>query len=100
MSLHSITVSSTIVRSSQFITTPMDNELAMMSLESNAYFGLDEIGAVIWEALEQPKTVGALCDELLARYDIDRAQCQADVIDFLTDLHEAKIVELVEEKSG
>lgn len=89
-----ITSQTALVRADTFMTAEMDDDLVMMSLENNAYFGLDDIGKAIWELLETPTTIEALCDSLLDRYDVEPAQCRADVIAFLTELHNEGMVRL------
>lgn len=94
MSSTVITPHATLIRVDTFMTAEMDDDLVMMSLESNAYFGLDNIGKVIWESLAQPKSVADLCKSLTERYNVEPAQCQADVIAFLTELHNEGLVRL------
>lgn len=64
----------------------MGDELAMMDMVSGKYFVLDRVGAEIWQALEQPTAVEALCRQLRERFEIAEARCVADVIPFLERL--------------
>lgn len=56
----------------------------MMSIENGEYYGLDDIGSRIWE----------LIDTLLERFDVDRETCERDVLKFLNELDEDKILEV------
>jgi hypothetical protein len=89
-----ITPMTTLVRRDAFITSPMDKDLAMMSLESNAYFGLDAIGRAIWEMLERPMSVNALCGVLQQRFEVEREQCLADVLPFLEELRGENMIRI------
>ena len=80
----SLTLDTTVTRNPNVSVAALDNELAMMHLESNAYYTLNEMGTAIWNLLEQPMTVGALCETLLQRYAVSPEQCQAEVLKFLT----------------
>jgi hypothetical protein len=73
----------------------IDDELVTLSIESGKYFIMDEIGARVWELLEQPVTVSALCSQLTEEYDVEASQCQQDVLAFLTELLAQKIVSRV-----
>lgn len=95
-----ITPMTTLVRRDAFITSPMDKELAMMSMESNAYFGLDAIGRAIWEMLERPMTVNALCDGLLERFEVEPEQCLADVLPFLEELRGENMIQVGNARSA
>jgi len=87
-----LTLDSVIARVSDVTSAEVDDELLMMRLESDAYFGLDDIGARIWAMLEQPVSVGAVCGALVAEYDVTPEQCQRDVLHFLGDLAEKGLV--------
>jgi hypothetical protein len=69
------------------VSAPMGDELAMMDLETGKYLVLDRVGTVIWEQLEAEIRVRDLVDALQARFEVDRGQCEADVLIFLEKLH-------------
>lgn len=58
----------------------------MMDMVSGKYFVLDKVAAEIWQALERPTAVDALCRQLRERFEIAEARCEADVIPFLESL--------------
>jgi len=64
----------------------------MMSVENGKYYGLDDIGSRIWELIERPVKVSDLIDTLLERFDVDRETCEIDVLKFLNELNEDKIL--------
>lgn len=54
---------------------------------------LNEVGSLVWEALEQPGDVASLVAVLLPRFpDVDEAQAEADVTAFLDELRAAGLV--------
>ena len=75
-----------IARSNEVVSTEIDGEVVMMSIEQGNYSGLDGIGSEIWRLLENPLRVSDICDQMMARYDVDRATCEKDVLAFLNDL--------------
>jgi hypothetical protein len=91
-----ITRNTTVSRKESYVTAPLEKGLAMMSLEEGAYFGLDDIGAVIWDLLAEPKTVADLCTELQARYAVEPGQCEADTLAFLGELHNADMLQIID----
>lgn len=54
---------------------------------------LNETGAAVWEALEAPRDLDELVDELAERFAADRAVVDADVRELLGDLQERGLVE-------
>ena len=69
-------------------------ELMMMDLESGNYFGLDSIGARIWELVAQPIKIRDICARLVAEYDVDPEACKTDVLGFLEKLAKNGIVKV------
>ena len=83
---------SVVVRTGDLLSAPMGDELAMMDMVSGKYFVLDRIAAEIWEAIETPTAVDALCRQLRERYEIAEGRCEADVLPFLENLASKNLV--------
>jgi hypothetical protein len=58
----------------------------MMSVDRGLYYGLDAIGADIWQRLAQPLRVADLCAQLVQEYEVEEAECAADVLAMLNDM--------------
>jgi Coenzyme PQQ synthesis protein D (PqqD) len=87
---------STVVKQSKHqVSCNLNDEVAILNLKSTLYFGLDEVGAYIWQALSEPRAVSELCKAVLDRFDVDEARCRTDVIEFLTKLGEAGLIDFV-----
>jgi Coenzyme PQQ synthesis protein D (PqqD) len=75
-----------IRRTASVLTAEVDKQIVMMDIESGRYLGLDDIGGVIWQRLETPRTFGELVDGLVADYDADRSVIADDVRKLLLDM--------------
>jgi hypothetical protein len=86
----------TVVKQSKHqVSCNLNDEVAILNLKSTLYFGLDKVGAYIWQALSEPRSVSKLCKDVLDRYDVDEARCHSDVIEFLAKLDEAGLIEFL-----
>lgn len=66
--------------SDDVVTRDVGGELVLMDLGSGQYFGLDPVGARIWELLsEAPRNLGELIDQIEREFDAPRAQIEADL---------------------
>ncbi len=74
------------------VATELDGELILLDPGSGDVFGLREVGLVIWQKLDAPMRFDALVLELQTEFEIDAAQCRADVAGFLGELLEAGFV--------
>lgn len=68
------------------VTADMDGELVMISIERGNYYGLGTIGSRIWQLIEAPIRVSALCQQLTTEYKVEQRSCETDVIGFLRQL--------------
>ena len=91
-----ITLKSNIQRNASMITSNLDGEIVMMSVENGEYYGLDEIGTRIWELLEKPIVIDSLIHCLTLEFEVEREECEQDTLDFLKDLFARNLITLVE----
>ena len=90
-----IELSTMVKQSIRQVSCNLNGEIAILNLKSTLYFGLDEVGACIWEAMGEPRKVKDVCKRVLERFDVGEEQCQADVIEFVGRLDEAGLIEIV-----
>lgn len=69
-------------------------ELVLLDYEGEVYYGLDAIGARVWELLPD-NTLGEIIATLLAEYDVTRDKLAADVEQLVTDLETSGLVKIV-----
>lgn len=91
---------SLVARNEEPIAVEVDRSVVMMSLDQGMYFGLEGTGPRIWALLEQPRTVHQLCDELMATYEVDPADCLREVCAFLTEMRRAQLVRIHDQAPG
>jgi hypothetical protein len=89
------TVDSTIARSGEVISSEVENELVMMSLENGKYYGIDSIGGDIWKMIESPILISEICNRLMKEYNVDKSTCTNDVFVFLDQLKEQKLIKML-----
>ena len=64
------------------------DETVLLDLSSGIYFGLDGVGKRIWESVTEGNSIGETAAVIVAEFEVDEAQAQADLIAFATDLME------------
>lgn len=80
---------------SHVMTREVGGETVLLDLESETYYGLDEVGTDLLEELRGGATVGAAIDALLERWDVDRDRLASDVDELLEGLVEHRLIEIV-----
>jgi hypothetical protein len=76
------------------VSSRVGDEVAILDLDQSVYYGLDPVGARIWELLQQPTTLRAVLATVLAEFEVDDATARADLLALVDDLLERKLVEL------
>ena len=74
----------------------VDAEMVLLDMESENYFGLDEVGTAIWQAMQEKDTLQEVFDILMEQYDVEEEVLEKDLSDFVGKLLESGLVELKE----
>ena len=72
----------------------VDGEMVLLDMESENYFGLDEVGTAIWQAMQDKETLKEVFDVLLEQYDVEAEVLEKDLSDFVDKLLESGLVEV------
>ncbi len=81
-----------VARNRGIVANMVGDEVVMMDMESGKYFGVNKTGSYIWQLLEQPTTLGELCDRLVADFGISKEQCTIEFKPFIEQMHKEKII--------
>jgi hypothetical protein len=90
-----ITLHTQVKQRDRLLAQSLDDDIVMANVESGKYYGLALTGKRIWELLAQPRTVGDLCAQLLAEYDVARNICEQQTLSFLTELQREGLIQVV-----
>ena len=77
------------------LVSNLAGDLVLLNLADGVYYGLDLVGAHIWGQIADPKFVYEIVDDVTAHYNVDKPQCEADVLTFLGDLVAHQLVQII-----
>lgn len=90
-------IQTTLKRNPELLAVDMDGETVMMDMESGNYFGVNAVGSHIWELLETASTVQTIVESVQSHFESTEADSvQTDVLSFLGDMQEQKLVEVAD----
>ncbi|MDQ7047839.1 MAG: PqqD family protein [Sulfurovum sp.] len=72
----------------------VDGEMVLLDMESENYFGLDEVGTSIWQAMQEKETLKEVLDLLLEQYDVESDILEKDLAIFVDKLIESGLVKV------
>ena len=76
----------------QVMARQVGAETVILDLASGTYFGLDPVGARVWQLLGEGKTLAEICDTLLDEYEVSREALERDVLDLADTLLAQKLI--------
>lgn len=85
---------STIVRAKDQVSTDLGGEVVILAFTSGEYYELQDVGARIWELIQEPKTVQEILGMLLSEYDVDAERCTGDLLALLQHLAAEGLIEV------
>lgn len=91
-----LTSRSVIQRSTLPLSAAVDDDIVMFHPDRGAYFAAREVGSRVWELVEQPISLEELCRTLTEEYDVEPSRCRAEIEAFVSQLHDAGLVELTD----
>jgi len=71
---------------SQVMDRSVGDETVILNLESGTYYGLDPVGARMWQLLGEGKSLGEVCEIMLEEYDVARERLEQDLLNLAGEL--------------
>ena len=87
-----MTLKDTITIPDTVFAQMVDDEMVIYDTVSETYFGLDEMGAVIWEHLNKEKTLQGVYDIMIEVYEVEALQLEQDICRFVQELVDAGLL--------
>ncbi len=78
----------------QVLVRQLDDEIVILDLASESYFGLDEVGAAIWNEMTSAESIEHAYQALLAQYDVEPDVLREDMQALLQQLIEKQLLEV------
>jgi hypothetical protein len=89
-----ITEASTVQWRESPVSTEVEGEVVLMSLERGRCYGLGETGTAVWKRLQQPVRVSELLKDLALEYDADPMELSRDVMELLEQLRHEGLIQI------
>jgi len=83
-----------IVATKQQVSCQLGEEAAILNMKNSVYYGLDPVGARVWQLLQQPRSLGEIRDAIVEEYDVTPERAESDLRDLLEKLLSEGLVEL------
>ena len=83
-----------VVAAPDQVSCDLAGETALLHLKSGVYFGLNDVGTLVWNLVQEPRSFAALRDAILKEYDVAPDRCEHDLLALIEELSTAGLVEI------
>ena len=70
----------------QVMARLVGDETVILDLASGTYYGLDPVGARIWQMMAEGKALASVCETLVDEFDVSRETLERDVLQLTKEL--------------
>lgn len=89
-----ISLRTVVVATSEQVSTRLGDETVLLELKRGTYYGLNAVGSLIWEMVQQPRTIEALFSAVVGQFDVEPETCERDVVRLIQEMQVAGLVEI------
>ena len=75
-----------LVCSPDLVSTDMDDEVVMMSIEKGEYYGIGGVGSHVWSLLQNPITMNEIMETVCPEYEVSEKTCRSEIETFIDEL--------------
>ncbi|HLJ24911.1 MAG TPA: PqqD family peptide modification chaperone [Candidatus Acidoferrales bacterium] len=87
---------SVVVAAKDQVSCDLAGEAAILNIKSGVYYGLDPVGARIWNLVQEPRKVLEIQDAITNEYEVEPEQCARDLVGLLEKLLAEGLIEVKE----
>jgi hypothetical protein len=85
---------SVVVAIKDQVSCDLAGEAAILNIKNGVYYGLDPVGARIWNLMQQPRAVFEIQNAITGEYDVEPERCARDLFGLLNRLLEEGLIEV------
>lgn len=75
----------------------LDAETVILHFDKGVYFGLNDVGTIVWNQIQSPHTVQEICDAIMREYEVSKDRCEQDLVQLLEELCKQGLIEVRDE---
>jgi hypothetical protein len=89
-----LTLDTVVVASKDQLASNLAGETVILGLSKGRYYGVDAVGARVWQLIQTPARIAALKAAILSEYDVTPGACEADLLKLLERMIEEGLLEV------
>ncbi len=82
------------------VSSDVAGETVILELGRGVYYGLEDVGARVWDLLREPRRVAEIRDVVVSEYEVDPERAGADLLRLLQEMESRGLVEVRDEEAS
>jgi hypothetical protein len=95
-----ITLDTKVVVSKDHVSCDLADEVAILNLKNGVYYGLNPLGAHIWNLIQTPTTASVLCKTITQQFEVEPERCERDLLTLLGKLECEGLIQVVKDETA
>ena len=95
-----ITPATIVVASKDQLSTSIDGEVVIAGLRKGNYYGLQSVGARVWQLVQTPIAVSDIGTIIGEEYHVSPERCEADLLELLESMRAQGLIEVAHASLG
>jgi hypothetical protein len=92
--MSAISLQTPVVAAPDQVSCDLSGEIVILNLSDGVYYGLDAVGARIWELLKEPRSVQEIRDIIIQEYDVNSDRCTNDLVSLLSEMASRSLIRI------
>lgn len=80
-------------RNSAVLSAEVDDDVVALQADRGFAYGMEQVTASVWRALQQPKSVDELVAILRNEFEVSETECRADLDELLDEMTREGLIE-------
>jgi len=76
------------------LSCEVNGETVILHFDKGNYFGLNDVGTLVWKMIQRPCSVRELRDAILREYEVDADRCERDLVNLLEEFRGHGLIEV------
>ena len=95
-----LSLETTVMVTSKQVSCPLGDEAAILNMKNSVYYGVNPVGATVWNLLKEAKTVAEIRDAIIDEYEVDEVRCEKDLLALLEEMRSEGLIEVRDRTAG
>ena len=97
---HRVSNGAIVIAAKDHLSCSVAEEVVLLQLKSGMYYGLNEMGARIWNLLREPRTVEQIRAVILGEYAVEPDRFDNDLMNWFQQMADEKLIEIKDEAAS